>query len=332
MGRRHGRSTRFRIEDAAAVVASVPPDALFERCFGMPAGDASFRDVLGGLRPLRDALADSGMPTVPLGPPLGDRDFRLPAELDGDALHTALEILSRAEEIAAGDVRALEGLVDNRDEDPPETRLDRIVSQRSLGDMLRTRIGLPGWWTLPHVRTTIVNRPGAHAWKIRIAGLAGDALLETAMSVVEAIDDTLENDQRLEEVPGAIPADFGCYAIPPHGVLLRIEFARERGSYWLRSAATHLAEQAVSAVHALPRGADRRDRAGDWTWDATFSTRTALAAAMGRLGTYGRPPIRAMEIEGPFTTGRSVAIGMSPRFAGEDADELLHRTATETAA
>lgn len=332
MGRRHGRSTRFRIDDAAAVVASVPPDALFERCFGIPAGDAAFHDVLGGLRPLRDALGDAAMPTVPLGSPLGDRDFRLPAELDGDALHAALEVLSRAEEIAAGDVRALEGLVDNRDEDPPETRLDRIVSQRSLGDMLRSRIGLSGWWTLPHVRTTIVNRPDAHAWRIRIASLAGDALLEEATSVVEAIDSALEINQRLEELPGAIPADFGCYAIPPHGVLLRIEFARERGGYWLRSAATHLAEQAASAVNTLPRGADRRDRFGDWTWGATFSTRAALAAAMGRLGTYGRPPVRAMEIEGPFTPGRSVAIGMSPRLAGEDADELLHRTATETAA
>lgn len=313
-------------------MASIPPDALFERCFGMPAGDATFHDVLGGMRPLREAVAGSGMPTVPLGSPLSDRDFRLPDELDGDALHTALEILSRAEEIAAGDVRALEGLVDNRDEDPPDLRLDRIVSQRSLGDMLRSRIGLPGWWTLPHVRTTIVNRPGAHAWKIRIACLAGDALLETAMTVVEAVDAMLEVDQRLEELPGAIPPDFGSYAIPPHGVLLRVEFARERGNYWLRSAATHLAEQAASSVLALPRREDRRARTGDWTWDATFSSSTALAAAMGRLGTYGRPPVRAMEIEGPFTAGRSVSIGMSPRLAGEDAGELLHRTATEATA
>ena len=332
MGRRNGRSTRFRIEDAAAVISAIPPDALFERCFGMSAADASIRDVLGGLRPVREAIAGSAMPAVPLGPPLGDRDFRMPDELDGDALHTALEILARAEEIANGDVRALEGLVDNRDEDPPALRLDRIVSQRSLGDMLRSRIGLPGWWTLPHVRTTIVNRPGAHAWKIRIACLAGDGLLETAMSVVEAIDATLEIDQRLDELPSAIPAEFGTYAIPPHGVLLRIEFARERGSYWLRSAATHLAERAASAVLALPSGPVAGGRDGDWTWDATFSSRAALAAAMARLGTLGRPPVRAMEIEGPFADGRPLSIGMSPRLVGEDADALLHRTATETAA
>ncbi|MDE4914919.1 hypothetical protein [Methylobacterium sp. 092160098-2] len=330
MARRHGRTSRFRIEDAAAVVATTPPDALFLRCFGMAAGAEAFGEMPGGFGAVRDALGGSDISTVPLAPAAGDWDFRLPAELGGEALETAVEILGRAEEIAGSDRLAAEASIDDADLAPPGERLDRIVSQRSLGGMLRSRIGLPGWWSLPHVRTTVVNRPDADAWKVRISCLSGDMLHETATAVVESIDAALEADPRLDELPGAIPSEFGTFAIPPQGVLVRTEFARVGGGYWLRSAATLLAAQASETLDLLPPGS--RDRAGGpWAWRAAFSSRAGLAAGMIRLGTYGRPPILAIEIEGPFETGRHFVLGMSPRAEGEDADALLTGLAREIA-
>lgn len=330
MARRHGRTSRFRIEDAAAVVATTPPDALFLRCFGVAAGDGAFGEIPGGFGAVRDALGGSGISTVPLAPAAGDWDFRLPADLDGEALETAAEILGRAEEIAALDRLAAEASVDAADISTPGERFDRIVSQRSLGNMLRSRIGLPGWWSLPHVRTTVVNRPDAEAWAVRISCLSGDRLQETAFAVVESMDAALEADPRLDELPGVVPPEFGTFAIPPQGVLVRTEFARVGGGYWLRSAATLLAAKASATLAALPTGA--RKGVGDpFAWRGAFSSRAGLAAGMIRLGTYGRPPILAIEVEGPFETGRHFALGMSPRADGEDADALLTASAREVA-
>lgn len=330
MARRHGRTSRFRIEDAAAVVAMTPPDALFLRCFGVAAGDGAFREIPGGFGAVRNVLEGSGIAAVPMAPAAGDWDFRLPEDLGGEALETAVEILARAEEIAASDLLAVETSLVDRDVAPPGEHLDRIVSQKSLGNLLRSRIGLPGWWSLPHVKTTVVNRPEAAAWKVRIACLSGDMLQDTAKVVVSAVEAALEADPRLEELPGAIPSEFGTFVIPPHGVLVRAEFARVRGGYWLRSAATLLAAQAAAALDALPSG-NGGGAAGSLAWSGAYSSRAGLAAAMIRLGTYGRPPVRAIEVEGPFEMGRSFSIGMSPRPAGEDADALLSGSVRETA-
>lgn len=330
MARRHGRTSRFRIEDAAAVVATTPPDTLFLRCFGVAAGDGAFREIPGGFEAVRDALGVSGISTVPLAPAAGDWDFRLPADLAGEALETAAEILGRAEEIAACDRLAAETSIDDGDIAQAGERLDRIVSQRSLGNMLRSRIGLPGWWSLPHVRTTVINRPDADAWTVRISCLAGDMLQETAVAVVESIDAALEADPRLDELPGVIPPEFGTFAIPPQGVLVRTEFARVGGGYWLRSAATLLAAQASATLDVLPLGTGRA-AGGPWAWRGAFSSRAGLGAGMIRLGTYGRPPILAIEVEGPFETGRPFVLGMSPRADGEDADALLTGSAREIA-
>ena len=323
MGRRQGRATRFRIGDDAAVVAAVPPDELYRRCFGTAADGGAVRDVLGGVDALRLLAADPDFPAVPLAHASGDGDFRLPDALSGDALLAAVEVLARSEYLVAADAAAAGDVVSAPEEERPHLNADVIVSQRSLGELLRTRLNLPGWWTLPQARITIVNQPDAGSWRARIACPDDARLEEMAREAVQAFDRELDGGGLLEEMAGAMPGGLSTYAIPPHGILTRIEFARAGGAYWLRSAAALLAAHASRALLDLPGGTARSDRAAPWAWTGSFASGAGAGAGLARLGTLGRPPASLLEIEGPFEPGRAITVCLTPRAVGDDAAQAF---------
>lgn len=326
MGRRLGRATRFRIGDEAAVVAAVPPEALHRHCFQVPVGSDVVRDVLGGVAALRKLASFSDMPAVPLDPASEDGDFRLPDLLAAEALQAAVDVLSRAEDIAAADAVAVGDAVDALESvDAPE-QVERVVSRRSLGELLRTRLGLPAWWTLPQARISIVNRPEARSWQVRLASPSGEHLEEMAREAVQAFHDALDGDGLLGEMAGSMPNGLTTFALPPHGILTRIEFARVQGAYWLRSAAAGLALHCSRAHHSLPAGLGRSDPEGPWIWTGAFSSPVGLGASLTRAGTWGRPPVSLLEVEGPFEPGRAVAVTLTPRPTGDDATEVLLST------
>lgn len=323
MGRRQARTNRFRIGDAAAVVAAVPPDALHRHCFGVSAGDGVVRDVLGGIDVLRGLAAASDVPAVPLEPATRDEDFRVPDVLDAEALQAAVEVLARAEDIAAADAFAIGDAVDNRPVGEAPEQVERVVSRRSLGELLRTRLGLPAWWTLPHARIAIVNRPGAHSWHARLASPSGEQLEEMAREAVQAFHDALDGNGLLDEIAGAMPGGLTTFALPPHGILTRIEYSRVQGAYWLRSAATILALHCSRAHRDLPGDLDRSDPTCPWIWTGAFGSSAGIGAALARAGTWGRPPVSLLEVEGPFEPGRAVAVSMTPRATGDDASDVF---------
>lgn len=323
MGRRQGRATRFRIGDAAAVVSAVPPDALHRLCFGSAAGGGAVRDVLGGADALRLLAADPGLPEVPLAQASDEMDFRLPDALSGDVLLAAVEVLARSEHLAAADAAAARDVAIAPAGERPHLHVHVNVSQRSLGELVRTRLDLPRWWTLPHARISFVNQPDAASWRARIACPDDARLAELAREAVRAFDGALDGEGLLEQTAGARPGGLSTYAIPPHGVLTRIEFARVKGAYWLRSAAALLAAQALRALLDLPGGMASPGPAGPWAWTGSFASRAGTGAGLARLGTWGRPPVSLLEIEGPFDPGRAVAVSLTPRAFGEDAAQAF---------
>ena len=324
MGRRQGRANRFRIGDAAAVVAAIPPDALHRHCFGVSAGNGLVRDVLGGIDVLRGLAAASDLPAVPLEPASRDEDFRVPDALDPEALQAAVEVLARAEDIAVADAFAIGDAVDNRSVGDVPEKVEKVVSRRSLGDLLRSRLGLPAWWTLPHARISIVNRPGAHSWHVRLASPPRDQLEAMARETVQAFHDALDGNGLLEELAGTMPGGLTSFALPPHGILTRIEYSRVQGEYWLRSAAAVLALHCSRAHRDLPGGMACPDQTGPWIWTGAFGSSAGTGAALARAGAWGRPPVSLLEVEGPFEAGRPVAVSLTPRPTGDDASAVFH--------